>query len=141
MPDKGTVNAIFVLRMLVERSIKKHKDVCFIDYSKAFDTAKHKLLLDPLQSLDVDQTELRLLISLYWNQTGAVRCDDDISVWQRLINVVVAKSIAKGLHLNSAKSFSMVFSKSITIPTCHINILKQVAVHLFRKFDFLKCKM
>ena len=33
---------------------------------------------------------------------------------QRLINVVVAKSEAKGLHLNSAKSFSIVFSKSIT---------------------------
>ena len=51
---------------------------------------------------------------------------------QRLINVVVAKSEEKGLHLNSAKSFSMVFSKSITThsPTCHIdvhgNILEQV---------------
>ena len=49
---------------------------------------------------------------------------------QRLINVVVTKSEEKGLHLNSAKSFSMVFSKSITTPTCHIdvhgNILEQV---------------
>ena len=41
-PDKGTGNAIFVLRMLVESSIEKQKDVhaCFIDYSKAFDTVK-----------------------------------------------------------------------------------------------------
>ena len=79
MPDKGTGNAIFVLRLLVERSIEQQKDVyvCFIDYRKAFDTVKHKLL----QSLDVDQAELRLLISLYWNQTAAVRCDDDISAW------------------------------------------------------------
>ena len=40
MPDKGTGNAIFVLLMLVERSLEKHKHVyvCFIDYSKAFDT-------------------------------------------------------------------------------------------------------
>ena len=37
MPDRGTRNAIFVLRRLVERSIQKQKDVftCFIDYSKA----------------------------------------------------------------------------------------------------------
>ena len=33
MPDKGTGNALFVLRMLVERSIEKQNDVyvCFID--------------------------------------------------------------------------------------------------------------
>ena len=36
---------------------------------------------------------------------------------QSLINVVVAKSEEKGLHQNSAKSFSNVFSKSITILT------------------------
>ena len=44
----------------------------------AFDTVKHKLLVDILQSLDVDQVEPRLLTSLYWNQTAAVRCNDDI---------------------------------------------------------------
>ena len=34
MPDKGTRNAIFLLRMLSERSIEMQKDlyVCFIDY-------------------------------------------------------------------------------------------------------------
>ena len=54
---------------------------------------------------------------------------------QRLINVVIAKSDEKGLHLNSAKSFSMVFSKSITTPTCHIDvhgkILKQVKLFIY----------
>ena len=62
MPDKGTGNAIFVTRMLVERSIEKQKDVyvCFFDYSKAFGMVKHKLLVDLLQSLDINQAELRL---------------------------------------------------------------------------------
>ena len=54
---------------------------------------------------------------------------------QRLINVVLAKCEEKGLHLNSAKSFSMVFSKSITTPTCHIdvhgNILEQVQSFIY----------
>ena len=86
MPDKGTGIAIFVLRMLVVRSIEKQKYVyvCFIDYSKAFDTVKHKLLVDLLQSPDVDQAELRLLTSLYWNQTAAVRCYDNISAWMSI---------------------------------------------------------
>ena len=40
MPDKGTRNAIFVLRKMSERVIEKQKDIyaCFIDYSKAFKT-------------------------------------------------------------------------------------------------------
>ena len=54
---------------------------------------------------------------------------------EHLINVLVAKSEAKGLHLNNAKSFSMVFSKSITTPTCHIdvhgNILEQVQSFIY----------
>ena len=81
MPDKGTGNAILVLRMLVERSTEKQKDVyvCFFDYTKAFDTVKRKLLVNLLQSLGVDQAEIQLFTSLYWNQTVAVRCDDDIS--------------------------------------------------------------
>ena len=65
----------------MERSIEKQKYVyvCFIDYSKAFDTVKHKLLMDLLQSLDVDQAEIRLLSSLYWNQLATVGCDGAIS--------------------------------------------------------------
>ena len=74
MPGKGTGNSIFDLRMLVERSIEKQKYV-YVCFSKAFGTVKHKLLVDLLQSLHVDQAELRLLTSLYWNQTAAVRCD------------------------------------------------------------------
>ena len=54
---------------------------------------------------------------------------------QRLIKIVVAKSEEKELHPNSAKSFSRVFSKSITIPTCHIdvhaNILEQVQLFIY----------
>ena len=43
MPDRGTRNAVFVLRRLVERSIGKQRDVyaCFIDYSKEFDTVSY----------------------------------------------------------------------------------------------------
>ena len=83
MPDKGTGNAICVLRRLVDRSVEKQRDVynCLIDYSKAFDSVKHELLVELLQSLDVGKSETMLLTNLYWKQTADVRCGDDISEW------------------------------------------------------------
>ena len=52
---------------------------------------------------------------------------------QRLINVVETKSEEKGLYLNSAKSFTMVFSKTSQIPTCNINVHGKILeqVHSF----------
>ena len=85
MPDKGTRNAMFVLKrpvaIFVERSVEKQKDVytCFIDYTKAFDTVKHDSLVELLQSLALDDADTRLLTNLYWTQTAAVRCDKDLS--------------------------------------------------------------
>ena len=81
IPDRGTRNAIFVLRRLVERSIEKQKDVytCFIDYSKAFDTMNHESLIDLLSSLDIDAHDVRLLTNLYWNQQAAVRHNGELS--------------------------------------------------------------
>ena len=86
MPDKGTRNAIFVLKRLVERSVEKQKDVytCFIDYSKAFDTVKHDSVVELLQSLDVVDADTLLLTNLYWTQTAAVRCDKDLSEWMSI---------------------------------------------------------
>ena len=82
MPDKGTRNAICVLKRLVG----KQKDVYtyFIDYSKAFDTVKHDWLVELLQSLDVDDTDTRILTNLYWTQTPTVQCDKDLSEWMSI---------------------------------------------------------
>ena len=185
MPDRGTRNAIFVLRRLVERMIEKQKDVyvCFIDYSKAFDTVKHEPLIELLQSLDIDPQDVKLLANLYWDQQAVVRhngelsesisikqgvrqgcvasphlfalytemimrsiddmggikiggnvinnlryADDTVIIaesgnqLQQLMDTVVEESEAKGLFLNSAKSFTMVFSKSEMRPTCKITV-------------------
>ena len=67
MPDRGTRNAIFVLRRLVERSIQKQKDVftCFIYYSKAFDIVKHASVFDLLLSLGIESHDIKLLANLY----------------------------------------------------------------------------
>ena len=92
MPDRGTRNAIFVLRRLVERMIEKQIDgyICFIDYSKAFDTVRHEPLIELLQSLDIGPQDVKLLPNLYWNQKATVRHNGEFSesisikqgVWQ-----------------------------------------------------------
>ena len=56
------------------------------------------------------------------NEDDTVILTESEQQLQRLINVMVAKGEEKGLHLNSAKSVSMVFSKLINAPTCHINV-------------------
>ena len=67
MTDRGTRNAISVLRRLVERIIEKQKYVyvCFIDYSKAYDKVKHEPLIELPQSLDIDPQDVKLLANLY----------------------------------------------------------------------------
>ena len=66
---------------------------------------------------------------------ATVIIDESEEQLQRLINVVVAKSKGTELHLTSGKSFSMMFSKSITTLTCHIdvhgNIIEQVQSFIY----------
>ena len=86
MPDKGTCNAIFVLRRMSERAIDKQKDInaCFIDYSKTFDTVTHEPLIDLLKAIDVGSHDVHLLANLYWKQKAAVRHNGEISEWMSI---------------------------------------------------------
>ena len=185
MPDKGTRNAMFVLRRMSERAIEKQKDIyaCFIDYSKVFDTVRPEPRIDLLKAIDVDSHDVQLLANIYWKQKAAVRHNGEISEWmsikqgvrqgcvvshhffamytkmimisledkgdfriggrvinnlryvddtvilaetehklQHMMDIVVQESEQKGLFLNIAKSYTMVFSKSSSIPTCQIKV-------------------
>ena len=78
---KGTCNAIFIIRMIGERTIEMQKDLfmCFIDYQKAFDTVKHADLLAILSRLDIGRKDLRIVRNLYYEQTSAVRVEDELT--------------------------------------------------------------
>lgn len=66
MDGKGIRDAIFILRMLVERAIEaqNYLFICFIDYSKAFDTVKHDKLFEILQNLHIDGKDIQFLQNL-----------------------------------------------------------------------------
>ena len=81
MTDKSTRNAIFILRMLIERTTEVKHDIylCFLDYKKAFDKVKHDNLFKILEKLDIDGKDLRLVRNLYWERKAAMKVNNDIS--------------------------------------------------------------
>ena len=94
---KGTRNAIFVLRMIMERLIEKQKDIymCFVDFEKAFDTVKHNCLIETLKKYGVDGRDIRVMAQLYWQQKAVVRIGEDSSEW-----INIEKGVRQGCVLS-----------------------------------------
>ncbi|GFO30487.1 endonuclease-reverse transcriptase [Plakobranchus ocellatus] len=82
--DKGTSNAIYILRTLIERAPEVQKDVylCFIDYTKAFDRVRHDEIITQLKQLNIDGKDLRIIKTMYWEQTAAMRIENKTSTFQ-----------------------------------------------------------
>ena len=78
---KGTVNAIFALKSIMERSIEKANDLylCFIDYSKAFDSVNHDEIFNMFRQIGIDSKDIRIVQNLYYNQMACVRVDSSNS--------------------------------------------------------------
>jgi hypothetical protein len=84
--DKGTANAIFIIRNIIERTLEVNKDVyaCFIDYTKAFDKVRHKEMINILKKLNFDGKDVRLIGNLYWDQTAAIKVKNEVSEWKQI---------------------------------------------------------
>src|ERR1700730_16762891 len=83
MNDTGTRNAIFILRNVCERAIEVKRDLylCFIDFNKAFYRVRHSrllIVLNMLQDLDLEGKDLRLVRNLYWDQSAAIRHQNEL---------------------------------------------------------------
>ena len=84
--DKGTSNAIFVLRTVTERAIEKQKDLflCFADCERAFDMVRHEFLMERLTALGMEVADIRLIASFYGRQRAIVNVGDDKSEWVKI---------------------------------------------------------
>lgn len=73
----GTREALFAIQVLVQKCKEMQQDVymCFIDYEKAFDRVLHDRLISLLADIGLDQRDIRIIQSLYWNQRATVRID------------------------------------------------------------------
>ena len=83
---KGTRDAIFVIRMLEERSLEMQKDLyaIFVDYEKAFDRVKHQEIVNDLKSINIDSRDIRLLTNVYWSQLALISIDGELSDWTQI---------------------------------------------------------
>ncbi|GFR64021.1 endonuclease-reverse transcriptase [Elysia marginata] len=84
---KGTTNAVFTLRVLIERALEVQKDVylCFIDYTKAFDRIRHDEIIKELAHLHIDGNDLRTIKNMYWEQKAAMRVEGE----EKLENMII----------------------------------------------------
>ncbi|CAM4876466.1 unnamed protein product [Rotaria socialis] len=83
--DRSTVHQILTLRLLAEKAKRQGKKIynCFIDFQKAFDTVKHKIIWAMLKSYGVDAKMITLLQKIYEKSQSAVRIGRDNEEWFR----------------------------------------------------------
>ena len=62
---RGTRNQIANIRWIIEKAREFQKDICFIDYAKAFDCVLHNKLWKILQEMGIPDHLTYLLRSLY----------------------------------------------------------------------------
>ncbi|PZC84789.1 hypothetical protein B5X24_HaOG203779 [Helicoverpa armigera] len=75
---KGTREQILIVRQIIEkaREFNKPTYICFVDFSKAFDSVKWPTLWKTLLDMGTPQHLVHLLRGLYEGGTGSVRTDD-----------------------------------------------------------------
>ena len=77
---------IYILRAVTERSIEVQQDLylCFVYFSKAFDTVKYEKFIQMLQDINIDGKDLQLIKNVYWQQTAAIKINNNISGYQKI---------------------------------------------------------
>ena len=73
--DRSTIHQIQTLRLWAVKAKRQGKKIynCFIDFQKAFDTIKHKVIWATLKSYGVEAKMVTLLEKIYENSQSAVR--------------------------------------------------------------------
>jgi hypothetical protein len=74
---KGTRDAIWMLRIISERTLVIDEELCacFIDWQKAFDLVNWTKLMQILKEIGIDWRERRLISKLYMEQSVKIRLD------------------------------------------------------------------
>ena len=83
MPGKGTVDAIFAVRQLIEKygKIGKELYLVFVDLEKAFDCVPRELIWWALRKKGVIEPEVRAVMEMYKEVETAVKLEGEISEW------------------------------------------------------------
>ena len=105
--DRGTRDQIASIHWIIEkaREFKKRKDICFIDYTKAFDGADHNKLWKILKEMGMPEYPTCLLRNLYAGQEVTVRTGRGTIDWFK-IGKAVRQGCVLSAYLTSMQSTS-----------------------------------
>ena len=83
--DRSTIHQILALRLIAEKAKRQGKKIynCFIDFQKAFDTVKHKVMWTVLRSYGIEEKMVTLLGKIYEKAQLAVLIGKNQGVWFR----------------------------------------------------------
>ena len=86
---RGTTDQMANIRWIIEKATEFQKNICFIDYTKAFDCVNHKKLCKILKEEEIPDHLTCLLRNLYVGQEATVRTGHGTTDWLQ---------IGKGVH-------------------------------------------
>ena len=78
---RGTRDQITNIRWITEKAREFQKNICFIDYAKAFDCVDHNKLWKILQEMGIPEHLTCLLRNLYAGQEATVRTGHGTTGW------------------------------------------------------------
>ena len=81
MPERGTIDAVFILRRMQEEYHAKGKKlyVCFVDLDKGFDKVARKLLEWAMRKKGIPEVLVGSVMSLYVEAKAGVRVNFELS--------------------------------------------------------------
>ena len=95
---RGTRNPMVNIHWITEKAREFQKNICFIDYDKAFDCVDHNKLWKILQEMGIPNHLTCLLRNLYSGQEATVRSGHGTTDWFQ---------IGKGVHQGWILSFCL----------------------------------
>ena len=81
MPGRGTVDAIFTLRQVQEKTLEGNRSQywAFVDLEKAFDRVPRELIYWSLRKKEVPEECISMVKAMYEDATTVVKCKDGLS--------------------------------------------------------------
>ena len=99
---RGTRNQIASICWIIEKAREFQKNICFIDYSKAFDCVDHSELWKILQEIGIPDHQMCLLRNLYAGQKQQLEPDMEQQTGSKL-----GKEFVKAVYYHLAYLTSM----------------------------------
>ena len=94
---RGTRDQIANIRWIIEKAREFQKNICFIDYAKAFDCGDHNKRWKILEEMVIPDHLLCLLGNLYAHQETTVRTRQGTMGWFQ-----IEKGVCQAVYCHSA---------------------------------------